>query len=239
LDNLSVNADRPYDVVFCRNLMIYLNQDAQHRLISLLAECLAPHGLLFVGHAENLNSFRSQFRRVSAPHAFALRLLQTDERESSIRPSPPPRPRLVSASAKSTPIVAKPSGGVQASVMPFDPPPLPTDPPAGLTATLEQARALADAGHLAPSMKAAETMLARDGPSAETLELLGYIHLALGDLSKAQDALTKALYFEPDRETVLLMLAMIHQRMGDDASARRYRQRAARSHQTDQNERQP
>jgi chemotaxis protein methyltransferase WspC len=97
--------------------------------------------------------------------------------------------------------------------------------------TLSEARALADRGQLSESLVAAESLLAREGPSAAVLMLVGTLRLALGDMNEARDALTKVLYFEPRNEDVLLQLAMIHHRLGDPTQAQRYRRRAAKSHQ--------
>jgi chemotaxis protein methyltransferase CheR len=44
----------PYDLVVCRNVVIYFERDAQERLFSLFAEALRPGGLLFLGKVEML-----------------------------------------------------------------------------------------------------------------------------------------------------------------------------------------
>lgn len=63
----------PYDVVFCRNLVIYLSERARSRAAAAVDRLLAPGGLLFVGHAEADIFRRAGFLRTPAPRAFACR----------------------------------------------------------------------------------------------------------------------------------------------------------------------
>ena len=56
LDQESGLIDGPFDVIFCRNVLIYFDAASKQRAITNLARYLVDNGLLFVGHAENLHS---------------------------------------------------------------------------------------------------------------------------------------------------------------------------------------
>jgi chemotaxis protein methyltransferase CheR len=52
----------PFDIVFCRNVMIYFDAATQRRLLERLHAVLRPQGLLYVGHSENFTASRDLFR---------------------------------------------------------------------------------------------------------------------------------------------------------------------------------
>ncbi len=52
----------PFDVVFCRNVLIYFDQPTRQRLLSAIESLLRPGGLLCIGHTETLSGIRSGFK---------------------------------------------------------------------------------------------------------------------------------------------------------------------------------
>jgi len=54
-----------FEVIFCRNVMIYFDAESRQALVERLFEQLTPGGHLFVGHAEGLQGLRHRFRAVA------------------------------------------------------------------------------------------------------------------------------------------------------------------------------
>jgi chemotaxis protein methyltransferase CheR len=52
----------PFDVVFCRNVMIYFDEPTQRRVLEHTHGVTRPGALLYVGHSENFNDSRDIFR---------------------------------------------------------------------------------------------------------------------------------------------------------------------------------
>lgn len=55
---------RSFDLVLCRNVLIYFDQKMIEELIRKFETVLAPGGHLFIGHTETLNSISTQLERV-------------------------------------------------------------------------------------------------------------------------------------------------------------------------------
>jgi chemotaxis protein methyltransferase CheR len=53
-----------YDVVFCRNVIIYFSEPALRKAIENFAHCLRPGGLLFLGHSESIIGISKSFEAI-------------------------------------------------------------------------------------------------------------------------------------------------------------------------------
>jgi chemotaxis protein methyltransferase CheR len=54
-----------FDVIFCRNVMIYFDREMQQRVVSLLERHLVPGGYIFISHSESLNGTTHGLRWVA------------------------------------------------------------------------------------------------------------------------------------------------------------------------------
>ena len=52
----------PFDLVFCRNVMIYFDAPTQRRVLERIHGVMKPRGLLYVGHSENFSDAKDLFR---------------------------------------------------------------------------------------------------------------------------------------------------------------------------------
>ena len=62
---------QPFDVVFCRNLLIYFDDSARRRATDHLFTALKPGGFVFLGHSESMNRMSSRFQVRRFDHGLA------------------------------------------------------------------------------------------------------------------------------------------------------------------------
>lgn len=56
--------DRTFEVIFCRNVMIYFDKPTQEKLVNRLYDVLSKDGYFLIGHSESLTGIRHSFRYV-------------------------------------------------------------------------------------------------------------------------------------------------------------------------------
>jgi chemotaxis protein methyltransferase WspC len=200
-------AGRPaYDLIFCRNLLIYLTADARRRVEETVDRLLAPDGILFLGAAEP-PILKGEWLPAGSISVFALRR----------------GPRPAATVATVAPPAARPAAVTGAATAP------PAAPQADdLPQVLHAAGALANAGRQTEAIELCEQARGRLPPSAELFFLLGMLHQAVGDLDRAEGCLHKTLYLDAHHEEALLALALLATQRGDLRMAEVYRQSAGR-----------
>lgn len=54
----------PFDIIFCRNVVIYFDKETQRKLFARYADILAPGGYLYIGHSETLFKICDRFESI-------------------------------------------------------------------------------------------------------------------------------------------------------------------------------
>ncbi|MBT2246107.1 CheR family methyltransferase [Sphingobium yanoikuyae] len=72
-DPLSVASQGKFDIVLCRNLLIYFDEASRERAASHLHDALLPGGYLLLGHSESMARIDERFEQVRFPHAIVYR----------------------------------------------------------------------------------------------------------------------------------------------------------------------
>jgi chemotaxis protein methyltransferase WspC len=211
----------PYDLIFCRNLLIYFYPQAQGETLEGLRQILTADGLLFVGSAEASLLTQHSFSSVKKmPMAFAFR----KSASVAFHPLPNKQPKVWSpASPRQTKAYRKPDLAnhkkALAETMNREKERVPD---------LVFAEQLADKGHLGEAAEICEVSLREQGPSARAFHLLGLIRDGAGDQHQASEFYRKALYLEPDHYDVLIHLALLKDKCGDSVGAKTLKNRARR-----------
>ncbi len=61
-DPLDSRRYRNFDVIFCRNMLIYFDDKARRQAVEAMYEALNPGGFIFLGHSESMNRISSLFK---------------------------------------------------------------------------------------------------------------------------------------------------------------------------------
>jgi chemotaxis protein methyltransferase WspC len=211
----------PYDLIFCRNLLIYFYPQAQNQTLESLRQLLTANGLLFVGSAETgLLAQHSFSSAKKMPMAFAFRKNAIVD----FHPLPNKQSKVWSPSrAHRTKSYPKPNLLIQKKTEDET-----VKHEKGRPPDLAFAEQLADRGQLGEAAEICEVFLREQGPSARAFHLLGLICDGAGDQQQASEYYRKALYLEPDRYDALIHLALLKDKSGDSVAAKALKNRARR-----------
>lgn len=208
-----------YDIVFCRNLLIYFDDTAAHAAAQVLRTVLADDGLLFAGYAEVPALCRHGFAALRIPGAFALEKAAPDP----ARPAPPLRRAQAVRPAAPGQAVRRRAPARAAR-------PAPPAATAAVGDPLTQARRLADGGDYAGAAALCHAWLATDPSCADAYFILGMVSERQGQAAAAADYWRRCAYLQPGHYEALCHLALLARRGGDVQTADAYQERALRIH---------
>ncbi len=219
LDPQLLRAEDLFDVVFCRNLLIYLHPDARAQLLNTLLAALQTPGLILAGQAEVLTSMSQLLQPYErgCPLSFVRR-----ERGETAEPSRHVRRPTAAPAAAARAKAARTSLATAVSIEATPAPPTVTPGP------LVVAQRLADGGHLDQARQICLHQLKQTPVDVGALYLLGLLESAEGNTDAADRAFTRVLYLDREHLDALEQRIGIAERRGLGEQAQDLRARAAR-----------
>ncbi|MEL6879308.1 MAG: CheR family methyltransferase [Cyanobacteria bacterium J06607_10] len=225
----------PYDIIFCRNLLIYFDRVARETTLEKITRLLDPEGVLFLGYAETNLVDDKSYQPVPYPQTFAYRRQPATAASSTITPQRTvhiapaefaARPAVPSTSSNHPP--ASVSGQLSdRKVM--------TDEMADEIAdemadepSLQLAQRLADSGDLAAATAQCDRYLASQPSDAAAHLLRGELYQADNNMAAAQTCFEKSIYLDPQLEPALTHLMFLKEENQDYSGAAILRDRLQR-----------
>ena len=239
-----------YDVVFCRNLLIYFDRKTQQLTLEKLYRSLKKGAILFVGHAEcsqvsevffNLSPYPKSFsfikrdKPVEKPvtvkqkenalkNKDSIKLADTKNavtKKSATKKAVVKKAATIKAvSANSGNIIHKTVIGKSSERQSSDHKPV--------IDSLRPAEKLANEGRYEEAEKFCGAFLEIHPDSAHAHYLLGLIKNSQGQQKVAESLLKKAIYLDPNHEPALVLSCLIAEQKGDVESVRSFKRRIQR-----------
>jgi chemotaxis protein methyltransferase WspC len=246
-----------YDVIFCRNVLIYFNQTARRFVLKKLHRALVDQGLLFIGYAETNFIDNHDFQVLSIPHAFTyakksyqLSLEQTLNQLTFPKLSPTPLKKTdlpTALSRSSYRLRTLPSRHIfplPLSSFKNKTPSTNSSQQQGDRRTnkkivnvsknslqgLENIRQLADQNQLDLALEQCQEFIQENPTEAQAYLLLGEIYQAKNQDLSAKITYKKALYLNSKCEETITHLILLSEQLQEFSQAERYRERLKSLH---------
>jgi chemotaxis protein methyltransferase CheR len=195
------------DIIYCRNVLMYLTPEGMNRAIERFHHCLAPGGWLIVSAAEHSAALASRFETVRLPGLTLYRKKPSPSvpAVTAQQDIPLPASETLVTSFSQTSI---PNAGDFRTQSVERLESIISEPLDGAPEVLELARAHADQGRLDEASGWCEKAISQNRTDAGAYYLLAAIRQEQGRLEEAANLLRKALYYEPK-------LAVVHYALGN------------------------
>jgi len=188
-----------YDVIFCRNLLIYIDKTYRDKAISTLDNLLRKNGLLFVGHAESGMFQQSPFVPTAHHKAFCFYKRKAEKERTKLH-----------------------SIQVPDFFMPE------SEPQPFVYDIFAEARTLFAESRFDEVIAMCDDILKHNKPSAEGYYLIGAALRETDDLELAITMLKKAVYLDPEHIPSLKQLTELFLLLGDKLNFENFQRRTDR-----------
>jgi len=224
-----------YDIIFCRNLLIYFDQPTQQQVLLRLHAMLNPEGILMLGHAGNgMIHENDGFKKLNI-RAFAYQRDENPNKSHTRKAMPAPirarsksniKQANIAFSTDTSPTARKMLGRSMNSAIKQNA--HKTKEKAKSDATnspLEEIQQLANQGILDKAQLLCKIYTEQHPEHAEGWYWYGVIMQAQDFLHDAKKHFQKSIYLNPKHDDTLLQLALIAEQQGQHQDAEKIRHR--------------
>ena len=194
--------DGAWDVIFCRNVIIYFDTPTTQQVLTQFHNALVPGGYLFLGYSESLFRIFEGFELTEVAGAFLYRRPETPLRTTPLPSRAPPRlhpsspPPVRHLDVRPAQGRWLPGADRRADAQPSTPPP-PESPPLAPQEYLDGAVALFADGRFGAARELLERALEVRGEDLSVRLTLANLYGVLRQPDKAGECYVAALQLEP------------------------------------------
>ena len=230
IKNIIMLGPEYYDVIFCRNLLIYFDRKTQKETLEKLHFMLKPGGTLFVGHAETSEVKKKYFTKISTPKSFAYRKKKIGiNKENSDGKEHTNQlveiyENLVEITQKDVALSKKinrigKSKGNKNKLK---------NTVSGIS-VWDKVEKLIEKGYLSDASTLCDKHLKKSPDDAQAYYYLGLVSKMEGSVGAAELLLKKAVYLDPDHHKALSLFCLLAEQRGDEDLAETLRRRENRA----------
>lgn len=215
-----------YNIILCRNLLIYLNDKARDNLLNILKQLLSPEGILIVGHSETHILHTYGFKPINYPKSFAFRKadiepskleLKKNNRSSTDRKLPLIKKNIIADNTKK--IATQINSNIKTETKETD---------TKNELTISNIKHIADSGDLKTAFTLCNEYIKNYPIDADAYYLYGLINQAMNNINIAIENYEKALYLNPQHYETLIVLSLLLENTGNLEKANLLKERVKR-----------
>lgn len=207
-----------FDVIACRNVLIYFDLSTVRRVLDSLEAGLRPSGQLILGAADRLTGTASNLDREAAP----VERRRRRSRKRALRRPLGLEPRPGEARAPRAPRLPGGGNAGEAGAKSGAPRRRAED-------RIEDALLAADAGDLVAALATVQALLAENPLLPDAYFVRGLVELEQGDAAAAVSSLRRTLYLDPSFGLAAFELGRAHDASHNPKAAQRAYRQALRS----------
>lgn len=215
-----------YNIILCRNLLIYLNENARDSLLNILKQILNSDGILIVGHSETHRLHSYGFKPINYPKSFAFSKVNDELQKSEFQKFNSSFTSKKQALSKKNKIAdttkhfaSHISKNIKEETKEID---------KSNEININNIKQIADSGDFKTANELCTEYIKNHPIDADAYYVYGLINQAINNVNIAIENYEKALYLNPQHYETLIVLSLLLENIGNKEKANLLKERANR-----------